>query len=166
MAVQVGSPAAAFKAQAYFRQADPFREVALDDYKGHWLCLYFYELSFSELCGTEVAAFDGAINQFEERGCRLLACSTDSPLVHRAWCQGDSRLAGLNHPILSDMTKRVSMDYGVLLPERGVALRGTFLIDPHQTVRWIAMNDLAVGRSVDAILGELDAIQRAGVGLT
>jgi len=134
MAVQVGSPAPKFKTLAYDRTKDgtddQFRTISLDDYKGKWLFLYFYPKDFTFVCPTEIKTFDDNMGE-----------------------------QGLKHPLLADMNKRVSMDYGVLLPEEGVSLRGSFLIDPDGIVRWANINDLPVGRNVDEVLRVLDALQ-------
>ncbi len=159
MAVQVGSPAPKFKAKAYLRSKDQFIDVSLEDYKGKWLCLYFYPMDFTFVCPTEIVAFNRALPDFAGRNCDLLAGSVDSEYVHRGWCEATTDLKGLSHPMLADLTKRISMDYGVLLPDKGVALRGTFLIDPEGTVRWANVNDLPVGRNVDEVLRVLDALQ-------
>ncbi len=163
MAVQVGSPAPKFKAMAYQRSSDDFKEIALDDYKGKWLCFYFYPMDFTFVCPTEIQAFDQALGEFQSRGCELLTCSIDSHYVHKGWCESKDELKQLKHPMLADITKRVSMDYGILLPEKGVALRGTFLIDPDGIVRWANVNDLPVGRNVQEVLRVLDALQTDGL---
>mgnify|MGYP002393504607 FL=1 len=62
-------------------------------------------------------------------------------------------------PLISDLTKSISRDYGVLLEEEGVALRGLFIIDPKGIVRQITINDLPVGRSVDETLRLVQAFQ-------
>ena len=159
MAVQVRSPAPQFKAQAYLRTTEETRELALDDFKGRWLCLFFYPNDFSDLCPTELAAFQAALAQFRQRGCEVLGCSCDSAYVHRAFCDSREELKTLAYPLLADTTKRLALDYGVLLPERGVALRGTFLIDPDGVVRWHAQYDLPVGRGTAELLRVLDALQ-------
>lgn len=159
MPVQVRQPAPMFKTLAYVSTAADFREIALEDYKGRWVCLYFYPNDFSPLCPTEVAAFSAAHGQFLERNCDVLGCSSDSAYVHRAWCESTEDLGHLKHPLLSDSTRRISMDYGVLVPQEGVALRGTFLIDPNGIIRWVNVNDLIIGRNIDEILRILDALQ-------
>jgi peroxiredoxin (alkyl hydroperoxide reductase subunit C) len=159
MAAQVGSPAPKFKAQAYLRSKDEFKEISLDDYKGKWLVLYFYPMDFTFVCPTEIAAFDKAVGDFKDRDAEVLTCSTDSHFVHKGWCEAKDELKTLKHPMLADITKRISMDYGVLLPEKGVALRGTFIIDPDGIIRWSNINDLPVGRNVDEVIRVLDALQ-------
>ena len=135
------------------------KKFSLADYQGKWLCLYFYPMDFTFVCPTEIQAFDQAIGDFKERKCEVLTCSTDSHYVHKGWVAATEPLKGLHHPMLADITKRISMDYGLLLPEKGVALRGTFLIDPEGVIRWSNVNDLQVGRNVDEVLRVLDALQ-------
>lgn len=68
-------------------------------------------------------------------------------------------LGPLKYPLLADLTKKVAIDYDVLLPEAGVALRGLFIIDPQGVIRQKTVNDLPVGRSVDETLRLLKAFQ-------
>ena len=68
-------------------------------------------------------------------------------------------LGNIQFPILSDLTKQISSDYGVLLEDSGISLRGLFIIDPNGVVRQITINDLPVGRSVDETLRLIKAFQ-------
>jgi len=68
-------------------------------------------------------------------------------------------LGGLNYPLLSDFNKKISQDYDVLIEGVGLALRGTFLIDPNGVLRQMSINDLPVGRSVDEYLRLVKAFQ-------
>lgn len=159
MAVQVGLAAPKFKAQAYIAASDEFKEISLDSYQGKWLFFYFYPMDFTFVCPTEIVGFDKKLGDFQDRECEILACSIDSHYVHKGWCASHDELKKLKHPMLADITKRICMDYGVLLPDKGVALRGSFLIDPNGVIRWANINDLSVGRSVDEVLRVLDALQ-------
>jgi peroxiredoxin (alkyl hydroperoxide reductase subunit C) len=158
MPVQVASPAPKFKAHAYVRHQDQFREIALEDSKGRWLCLYFYPMDFTALCPTEVVAFEQILEQLQQRKCDLLGCSCDSAHAHRGWCQSVPELQKLRHPLLADVTRRLAMDYGVLLADKGIALRSTFLIDPGGILRWMSIYDLTVGRNTEEVLRVLDAL--------
>ncbi len=89
----------------------------------------------------------------------MLAASVDSEHSHKAWI--NSSLGKVNFPIASDMTKQVARDYGILLEEEGVALRGLFIIDPEGVVRYSVIHDLNVGRSVDETLRVLKALKLA-----
>lgn len=63
----------------------------------------------------------------------------------------------------ADMTKNVSRDYGVLIEDEGIALRGLFIIDPEGIIKYSTVHDLNVGRSVDETLRVLKALQTGGL---
>merc|ERR1712179_218294 len=139
-----------------------FKEVKLEDYKGKYLVLYFYPLDFTFVCPTEIIAFSDRIQDFKEINCEVVGVSTDSHFSHLAWIntpRKEGGLGGLNYPLASDFTKKISEDYGVLIPEAGIALRGLFIIDPKGVVRQMSVNDLPVGRSVDETIRLVKAFQ-------
>ncbi|KAF2104961.1 thioredoxin-like protein [Rhizodiscina lignyota] len=127
-----------------------------------WLVLGFIPMAWTFVCPTEIIAFSDAINQFKERNTSVVFASTDSEYSLLAWnntSKKDGGLGGINIPLLSDKNHKLSRDYGVLIEEEGIALRGLFLIDPQGIVRQITINDLPVGRSVDEVLRLIDAFQ-------
>jgi peroxiredoxin (alkyl hydroperoxide reductase subunit C) len=153
----VSRPAPDFSAQALLGR--DFRSVRLKDFAGRWVLLLFYPLDFTFVCPTELVALNDHLADFAARGCEVLACSTDSVYCHLGWVKSDARLASLGYPLLSDLTKEIAARYGVLVPELGVALRGTFLIDDRGILRWQSIHDLNAGRSVAEMLRVLDALQ-------
>ena len=160
LAAQVQKPAPAFKAQAVVD--GQFKEVSLEDYKGKYLVVYFYPLDFTFVCPTEIIAFSDRIKEFQEINCEVVGVSTDSHFSHLAWINQPRKqggLGGLNYPLVSDFNKNISRDYGVLIEEAGIALRGLFIIDPSGVVRQMSINDLPVGRSVDETLRLIKAFQ-------
>ena len=163
MTVQIGQPAPDFAVQAYDRTKDgtdnQFTTIKLADLKGKWTCLFFYPLDFTFVCPTEIVAFNKALGEFEDRDCVVLTASTDSVYSHKGWCDAHEDLASMAFPMLADTSHKLSRDYGVLIEEKGIALRGVFLIDPNGVTRWIAIHDLGVGRNVDEVLRVLDALQ-------
>lgn len=153
--IKVGQPAPQFKSMAYVK--GDFKEVSLKDYSGKWVCLFFYPLDFTFVCPTEIRSFAEHEAKFREAGCEIVGASTDSEHSHKAWFERD--LKEVKFPILADTNHRVSRDYGVLIEEKGIALRGTFLIDPKGTLQWMCINALNAGRSVDDTLRTLRALQ-------
>jgi len=131
-------------------------QAALEDYRGKWVVLFFYPLDFTFVCPTEILEFSKRVREFEEAGAEILAVSVDSKFAHLAW---QREIGGISYPMLSDITKRVSEQYGVLLPEEGISLRGLFIIDPEGVVRYELIHDLSVGRSVGETLRVLKALQ-------
>ncbi|KAK9767164.1 peroxiredoxin [Basidiobolus ranarum] len=160
MTVQIQKAAPSFKATAYYD--GEFKTISLEDFKGKYLVLFFYPLDFTFVCPTEIIAFNDRVKEFEALDCAVVACSVDSEFSHLAWVNTPRKEGGLGNmeiPILSDITKKISRDYGVLLEDAGVALRGLFIIDPKQNVRIMQVNDLPIGRSVDETLRLLEALQ-------
>ncbi len=155
MSVRVGQMAPEFKTKAYV--GGQFKDVSLKDYKGKWVCLYFYPLDFTFVCPTEIRAFGEAEAKFKELNCEVLACSTDSVYSHKAWFERD--LKEVKHAVLGDTNHEISKSYGVLIENEGIALRGTFLIDPNGVLQHASVNALGVGRSVDETLRTLAAFQ-------
>lgn len=155
MNIRVGNLAPEFKADAFW--AGQFKELGLKDFQGKWVCLFFYPLDFTFVCPTELRAFAQKEAEFKEFGCQIIACSTDSKYSHKAWFERD--LPDVKYPVLGDTAHNVCRDYGVLIEEKGIALRGTFLIDPNGTLQWMSVNALGTGRSVDEVLRTLQALK-------
>jgi alkyl hydroperoxide reductase subunit AhpC len=152
--LKVGNLAPEFKAEAYV--AGQFKEVSLKDYQGKWVCLFFYPLDFTFVCPTEIRSFAAKEAEFKELGCHIVGCSTDSVHSHKAWYERD--LKEVKYPILADTAHHIARSYGVLLEDKGIALRGTFLIDPKGTLQWMTVNALGTGRSVDEVVRTLQAL--------
>ena len=163
MTVQIGQAAPDFEVQAYDRTKDgtddQFSTIKLADLNGKWTCLFFYPLDFTFVCPTEIVAFNKALGEFEDRDCVVLTASTDSVYSHKGWCDSHEDLAKLKYLMLADTNHNLSRYYGVLIEEKGIALRGVFLIDPQGVTRWISIHDLGVGRNVNEVLRVLDALQ-------
>ncbi|XP_077980920.1 peroxiredoxin-like [Glandiceps talaboti] len=158
---QIQKPAPNFCATAVNKNGE-FIDVKLSDYKGKYLVLFFYPLDFTFVCPTEIIAFSDAADKFRATNCEVLACSVDSQFSHLAWTNTPRKKGGvgaMNIPILADLTKQISKDYGVLLEDQGVALRGLFIIDDKGILRQVTINDLPVGRSVDETLRLVQAFQ-------
>lgn len=154
--LQVGQKVQDFSAQALMADGS-FKEVKLADYRGKWLILFFYPLDFTFVCPTEIQGFNKHLEQFKKLGADILACSTDSVYSHKAWVEKD--LGKVQFPILGDTGHKVARTFNVLLEEKGIALRGTFIIDPDGVLKSAVVNDLSVGRSVDETLRTLEAFK-------
>ena len=154
--LQVGQKVQDFSAQALMADGS-FKEVKLADYKGKWLIVFFYPLDFTFVCPTEIQGFDKNLDHFKKLGAEILACSTDSVYSHKAWTEKE--LGKVHFPILGDTNHQVSRTFNVLLEDKGIALRGTFIIDPNGVLKSAVVNDLPVGRSVEETVRTLQALQ-------
>jgi alkyl hydroperoxide reductase subunit AhpC len=160
MTAQVTKPAPDFSADAVVN--GEFKIIKLSDYRGKYVMLLFYPLDFSAVCPTEVMAFNHQIDEFSNRGCEVIGVSVDSRYTHLAWMRTPVTQGGvgpLRYPVVADLNKSIARNYGVLLEEAGVALRGLFLIDRNGILRHALINDLPLGRSVAEAIRVLDALE-------
>jgi alkyl hydroperoxide reductase subunit AhpC len=107
------------------------------------------------------------LSEFQSRGAEVVGASIDSQYSHKGWAdvpRNKGGIAGVQVPILADVTKQISRDYGVLDEAKGIALRGTFIINPEGVVCSESVNFFPVGRNVDEALRTIDAFQEAAKG--
>ena len=158
--VLVTKQAPEFKATAVLAD-NTFQEISLSDLKGKYTILFFYPLDFTFVCPSEIIAFDKKLVEFKEKNCEVIGVSVDSEYTHLAWKRTSIENGGIGniqYPLISDMTKSIARDYGVLFND-SVALRGLFLIDKEGIIRHSVINDLPLGRNIDEALRVLDALQ-------
>ena len=149
-----------FKATAVLAD-NSFKDISLQDFDGKYRLLFFYPLDFTFVCPSELLAFNKKLPEFKEKNCEVIGVSVDSSYTHLAWKNtpvDKGGIGNIQYPIVADITKNISRDYGVLIND-AVALRGLFLIDKAGVVRHALVNDLPLGRSVDEALRILDALQ-------
>jgi alkyl hydroperoxide reductase subunit AhpC len=160
MSVLVTHLAPDFRADAVMSDGS-FKQLALSDYRGKYVVLFFYPLDFTFVCPTEIISFSDRADEFEKLGVQILGVSVDSQFSHLAWRnlpRDQGGLGNIKYPLVADITKQIARDYDVL-HENSVALRGLFLIDPAGVVRHQVVNDFPLGRSVDEALRMVQALQ-------
>jgi alkyl hydroperoxide reductase subunit AhpC len=158
--------APAFTAPALFPDGS-IKPLSLADYKGKYVCLFYYPLDFTFVCPTEIIDFSERARDFSNANCALIGASCDSAFSHHAWTQLSRKQGGLGAmqiPLLADVSKKIAHNYGFLVENEadaddGVPMRGTVIIDKEGTVRHISINDAPVGRSVDEVLRLVKAFQ-------
>lgn len=160
MSVLVGKAAPVFKAKAVVN-GQIVTDFSLSHYLGKNVVFFFYPLDFTFVCPTELHAFQEALEEFEKRNAQIVGCSVDSCYTHLAWLNTPKEkggIHGIDYPLVSDLGKNITQEYGVLLEAEGIAYRGLFLIDRQGIVRHQVVNDLPLGRSVEEALRMLDAL--------
>ena len=157
MSIQVASPAPRSRPKPWL--AASLRPSRCPTTLASGKFLMFYPMDFTFICPTELVGLNDKHGDFADRDCVVLAASTDTVHSHLGWVKADARLGNLKYPVLADVTKSISRDYGVLIENEGIALRGTFLIDPNGVLRWACVNDGSAGRSIDEMIRVLDALQ-------
>jgi peroxiredoxin (alkyl hydroperoxide reductase subunit C) len=158
----IGKKAPEFKAPTVMADGSINTEFSLSDLKGKYVVLFFYPLDFTFVCPTEIIEFNRKLSQFKERGAEVVGVSVDSQFTHLAWKNTPVEQGGIGdiqYPLVADLNKQISRDYGVLLEDGGVALRGTFLIDKEGIVKHAVINDLGLGRNIDEEIRMVDALK-------
>ncbi len=136
-------------------------DFSLSQLRGKYVLLFFYPLDFTFVCPSEILAFNKAVEEFDKSNCQLVGISVDSHFSHLAWKNtpvNEGGIGNIQYPLVADLDKSISKDYGVLLGA-GIALRGLFLLDKEGIVRHQVVNDLPLGRSVNEALRVLQALQ-------
>ncbi|KAK7178382.1 AhpC/TSA family protein [Paraphaeosphaeria sporulosa] len=142
-------------------------DVTISSYineKKQWLILLFIPTAFSLIAKTEVLAFRGCLDVFEDRNCNVMFCSVNQSYTLWHWQNLPLRYGGLGQievTLLSDATRKMSRDYGVYMEEKGVCLRSMFVIDSNGIIRQVTHNPLLTVPSVHQALRLLDTAQAA-----
>jgi len=175
MSVLVGKKAPHFSAPAVINGEEIVEDFNLSQYEGNnYVIFFFYPKDFTFVCPTELHAFQEKLDEFESKGCKIVACSTDTEESHWGWLQmakDNGGIQGVNYPIVADTSKTISMNYGVLggdydytddgdMMATGpmIAYRGLFLIDKNGVVRHQIVNDFPLGRNVNEAMRMLDSL--------
>ncbi|MCA6064190.1 peroxiredoxin [Thalassolituus marinus] len=150
-----------FEMEAFDAKTGHYTTVSSDDYKGKWAVVCFYPADFTFVCPTEIAAMNAKYDEFQKMGVEILAVSVDSKFSHKRFVETEPVLAGLQLTIGADTTQEVSRDFGVLIEEEGVALRGRFLFNPDGICVAQEVQADSVGRNVNEFLRQVEAWQYA-----
>jgi len=176
MGVLVGKKAPSFQAAAVVNGGEIVTDFSLDQYLGkNHVLFFFYPKDFTFVCPSELHAFQAKLNEFEARGVKVVACSTDTEESHWGWLQvpkNKGGIEGVKYPIVADTSKTISEAFGVLAGEYEydmegnltasgpmIAYRGLFLINKEGIVMHELVNMFPLGRNVDEALRMVDALQ-------
>jgi len=142
MAVEVGDQAPDFELKD--QHGSPVKLSALRGDKN--VVLVFYPLAFSGVCSGEMCAMRDDFPEVDRDDVELLAVSVDSGFVLRTWAERDH----FNFAMLSDFWPHgaVAKSYGVFDEDKGIATRGTFIIDKSGVVRWKVVNPIPQARDI------------------
>ena len=176
MSVLVGKKAPSFSAGAVINGKEVVSGFSLDQFIGkNEVLFFFYPKDFTFVCPSELHAFQAQLGEFESRGVKVVACSTDTEESHWGWLQvpkNKGGIEGVTYPLVADTSKTISESFGVLAGEYEydmdgkleasgpmIAYRGLFLIDKNGVVMHQLVNNFPLGRNVDEALRMVDALQ-------
>jgi NADH-dependent peroxiredoxin subunit C len=153
--LRINHPAPKFKAEAFHE--GQIKKISLDDYKGKWTIIFFYPADFTFVCPTELGELADKYEEFKNQGAEILSVSTDTVFVHKAWHDASETIKKIKFPMIADPTHEISWNYETLIEDEGLALRGSFLIDPNGILKAYEIHDNSIGRSAEELLRKLKA---------
>lgn len=144
-----------FEAEAY--QDDKIKKIRLSDYRGRWLVLVFYPGDFTFVCPTELQELEELYDEFKKEDAEVLSVSKDTVFVHKAWHDNSPAISKIEYPMVADPSGRLCREFGTLVEDEGLSLRGSFIIDPDGVLKAIEIHDNSIGRSMRELLRKLQA---------
>lgn len=161
--ILVNRPAPNFTAPAVLENGEIIEDFILqDNINKKEAIIFFWPMDFTFVCPSELIACNKRYNEFQKKGVEVIGISIDSVFVHHAWRQIPIEKGGigcLKYPMVSDIKRNIINMYGIEHPDKGVALRASFLVDKLGIVRHQVVNDLPFGRNFDEMLRMVDALQ-------
>jgi NADH-dependent peroxiredoxin subunit C len=146
-----------FKAQAY--QNGKFIEVTDASVKGKWSVFFFYPADFTFVCPTELGDMADLYAEFQKAGVDVYSVSTDTHFTHKAWHDASDTIKKIKYAMIGDPTGTITRNFDVMIEEAGLALRGTFLVDPQGLIKVCEIHDLGIGRDASELLRKVKAAQ-------
>ncbi|MET0268415.1 MAG: alkyl hydroperoxide reductase subunit C [Duganella sp.] len=144
-----------FKATAY--HAGKFIDVSDESLKGKWAVLMFYPADFTFVCPTELEDLAEQQPEFAKLGVDVYGVSTDTHFAHKAWHDTSDAIKKVNYPLIGDPTGTLSRNFEVMIEEEGLALRGTFVINPEGQIKVLEVHDNGIGRDATELLRKVKA---------
>lgn len=146
-----------FNATAYHN--GDFVELTEKDVLGKWSIFFFYPADFTFVCPTELGDVADHYAQLQEMGVEVYSVSTDTHFTHKAWHDTSDTIGKITYPMIGDPTGRITRNFGVMIEEEGLALRGTFVMNPEGEIKIIETHDLGIGRSAKELVRKVQAAQ-------
>lgn len=157
--VKIGQVVQNFEMDVYDPLKRDFAKISLDEVKAkkQWLILFFYPADFTFICPTELKDLADKHKELKSAGCEVVSVSTDTKFSHLAWHQSEKLLQDVKYLMGADPTGTVSRLFGVYDEATGLALRGTFIINPEGKLVASEVNFYNVGRNVSELLRKVEA---------
>ena len=146
-----------FKATAYHN--GEFVPVTEENLKGKWSVVVFYPADFTFVCPTELGDLADRYAEFQKLGVEIYGVSTDTHFTHKAWHDTSDTIGKIQYPMIGDPTLTLSRNFDVLIEEEGMALRGTFVINPEGEIKLCEIHDNGSGRDASELLRKVQAAQ-------
>ena len=136
-----------------------FVAVSDADLRGKWSVVFFYPADFTFVCPTELGDLADEYADYQKLGVEVYSVSTDTHFTHKAWHDASDTIKKIKYPMIGDPTGVITRNFGVMIEEEGLALRGTFVINPEGEIKVCEVHDLGIGRDAKELLRKVQAAQ-------
>ena len=154
----IGSTIKPFTATA-FQKGKDFFDVTEKDIEGKWAVFFFYPADFTFVCPTELGDVADNYAKLQDMGVEVYSVSTDTHFTHKAWHDASDTIKKIRFPMVGDPTGTISRNFEVMIEEEGLALRGTFVINPEGEIKVAEIHDLGIGRDAKELVRKIQAAQ-------
>ncbi|PRD38385.1 UNVERIFIED_CONTAM: ahpC [Trichonephila clavipes] len=150
-----------FKTNAFVNRSGKgeFVEVSDADLKGKWSVLIFMPAAFTFNCPTEIEDAADNYAAFQAAGAEVYIVTTDTHFSHKVWHETSPAVGKAKFPLVGDPTHQLTRAFGVHIEEEGLALRGTFVINPDGVIKTAEVHSNDIARDVSETLRKLKAAQ-------
>ncbi len=157
--LRVGQKVPNFEMEVYDPKTLGFGKVSLEDLlrERKWVVLFFYPADFTFVCPTELADLADYYEELQRMGVEVISVSTDTKYTHLAWQRTEKLLEKVKYLMGADPTGKVSRLFGVYDEDTGLALRGTFIINPDGILVGSEVNFYNVGRNAEELVRKMKA---------
>ena len=153
----INSSVKPFKATAFHN--GKFVDVSDASFKGKWSVVMFYPADFTFVCPTELEDLADNYAEFQKMGVEVYGVSTDSHFAHKAWHDTSEAIKKVTYPLIGDPTGTLTRNFDVMIEEDGMALRGTFVINPEGQIKLCEIHDNGIGRDASELMRKVKAAQ-------
>lgn len=153
----IGTEVKPFQAQAYHN--GEFITVTEENLKGKWSVLCFYPADFTFVCPTELEDLQNTYADLQQLGVEVYSVSTDTHFTHKAWHDTSDSIRKITYIMVGDPSHTLSRNFEVLIESKGLADRGTFIIDPDGIVQAVEINAGGIGRDASTLINKIKAAQ-------
>jgi alkyl hydroperoxide reductase subunit AhpC len=167
MSLTIGDAAPDFTAQT------AEGEIAFHDWIGDdWAVLFSHPRAFTPVCTTELGYMASIKPEFDRRGVKIIAISTDPVEGSADWSADIAATQGaaVNYPIIADTDHTISKAYGMLpadvsgdptsrTPAQNQTLRNVFVIGPDKKIKLVLIYPMTTGRNFDEVLRVIDSLK-------
>jgi NADH-dependent peroxiredoxin subunit C len=153
----INTPVAPFKTTAFHN--GKWLDVTEKSFTGKWSVLIFMPAAFTFNCPTEIEDAADNYAEFQKMGAEVYIITTDTHFSHKVWHETSPAVGKAKFPLVGDPTHQLTRAFGVHIDAEGLALRGTFIIDPSGMVKTMEVHSNEIARDVKETVRKLKAAQ-------